>query len=129
MINEDPESFGKMFSAAELIDGVWLTLSFTIGSRKHIEKSKFEKIIESIKKLLGRSEAAENLKIMEIRGKLEGSDSIERLNLLEEMLVSERRVAKLDERSRAVDPNSMFREIIDSYRGFQDELKEYITPS
>jgi len=126
LINEDPESFGKMFSAAELIDGVWLTLSFTIGSRKHIEKSKFEKIMESIRKLLGRSEAAENLKIMEIRGKLEGSDSVERLNLLEEMLVSEKRVARLDERSRAADSKSMFKEIIDSYHGFQDELREYV---
>jgi len=126
---EDPESFGKMFSAAELIDGVWLTLSFTIGSRKCIEISRFNKIVESIRKLLGRPEAAENLKIMQIKGRIEDTDSIETFNLLEEMLVSEKRVAKLDERSRAVNPESMFKEIIESYNTFRDELKEFVKPS
>lgn len=126
LLAKEDESFGKMFSAAELIDGIWLTLSFTIGSRKHVEISRFNKIIETIKKLLRHSEATENLKIMEIKGRLEDEGSIERINLLEEMLVSEKRVAKLDERSRAVDPESMFREIVDSYYAFRDELEEFV---
>lgn len=126
---EDPESFGKMFSAAELIDGVWLTMSFTIGSRRHVERSRFNRIVEAIKKLLERPEAAENLKIMQVKGRIEGVESIETLNLLEEMLVSEKRVAKLDERSRAVNPESMFREIIESYYTFEDELREYVRKS
>ncbi|ASJ11263.1 hypothetical protein A3L12_08130 [Thermococcus sp. P6] len=129
LAKEDPESFGKMFSAAELIDGVWLSLGVTIGSRKHVEISKFDRIKESIKRLLRHPEATENLRAINIRGRLEGEESIEEFNLLEEMLVSEKRVAKLDERSRAVNPESMFNAIVDSYYAFENELKEYIKRS
>ncbi len=65
---------------------------------------------------------------MEIRGKLEESDAIEKINVLEELMLTEKRIPKLDDRTRAVNPDSMYREIIDSYLALKDELEEFMNP-
>ncbi len=126
---EDPQSFEQMFSAAELVDDMWLHLSFTLGKgRKHGDPAKFERILKSIKKILSREDSKNNVNVLEIRGKLEGSDTIESINVLEELMLTEKRIPKLDDRTRAVNPDSMYREIIDSYLALKDELEEFMNP-
>lgn len=126
---EDPQSFEQMFSAAELVDNMWLNLSFTLGKgRKHGDPTKFEKVLKSIKKILSREDSKNNVNVMEIRGKLEGSDTIESINVLEELMLTEKRIPKLDDRTRAVNPDSMYREIIDSYSALKNELEEFMNP-
>jgi len=126
---EDPQSFEQMFSAAELVDDMWLRLSFTLGKGKRYgEPSKFEKLLKSIKKILSRDDRKDNINVLEIRGKLEGSDSIESINILEELMLTEKRIPKIDDRTRAVNPDSMYRKIIDSYTALKDELEEFMDP-
>jgi len=126
---EDPQSFEQMFSAAELVDDMWLRLSFTLGKGKRYgEPSKFEKLLKSIKKILSRDDRKNNINVLEIRGKLEGSDSIESINILEELMLTEKRIPKIDDRTRAVNPDSMYRKIIDSYTALKDELEEFMDP-
>jgi len=126
---EDPQSFEQMFSAAELVDDMRLYLSFTLGKgRKYGDPAKFERILKSIKKILSREDSKNNVNVMEIRGKFEGSDAIETINILEELMLTEKRIPKLDDRTRAVNPDSMYREIIDSYLTLKDELEEFMNP-
>ena len=126
---EDPKSFEQMFSAAELVDDMWLHLSFTLGKGKRYgDPSKFEKLLKSIKKILSREDSKNNVNVLEIRGKLEGSNTIESINVLEELMLTEKKVPKLDDRTRAVNPNSMYREIIDSYLALKEELEEFMNP-
>jgi len=126
---EDPLSFGQMFSAAELVEDMWLHLSFTLGKgKKYGDPSKFEKLLKSIKKILSREDSKNKVNVLEIRGKLEGSDTIESINILEELMLTEKRIPKLDDRTRAVNPNSMYREIIDSYLALKNELEEFMSP-
>lgn len=126
---EDPQSFEQMFSAAELVDDMWLHLSFTLGKeKKYGDPSKFEKLLKSIKKILSREDSKNNVNVLEIKGKLEGSDTIESINVLEELMLTEKRIPKLDDRTRAVNPDSMYRKIIESYLALKDELEEYINP-
>ena len=126
---EDPQSFEQMFSAAELVDDMWLHLSFTLGKgKKYGDPKKFERILKPIKKILSRDDSKNNVNVMEIRGKLEESDAIEKINVLEELMLTEKRIPKLDDRTRAVNPDSMYREIIDSYLALKDELEEFMNP-
>ena len=126
---EDPLSFGQMFSAAELVEDMWLHLSFTLGKgKKYGDPSKFEKLLKSIKKILSREDSKNKVNVLEIRGKLDGSDTIESINILEELMLTEKRIPKLDDRTRAVNPNSMYREIIDSYLALKNELEEFMSP-
>jgi len=126
---EDPQSFEQMFSAAELVDDMWLHLSFTLGKgRRYGDPSKFEKLLKSIKKILSRKDSKSNINVLDIRGKLEGSDSIESINVLEELMLTEKRIPKLDDRTKAVNPDSMYREIIDSYTSLKNELEEFMDP-
>jgi len=126
---EDPQSFEQMFSAAELVDDMRLYLSFTLGKgRKYGDPAKFERILKSIKKILSREDSKNNVNVMEIRGKFEGSDAIETINILEKLMLTEKRIPKLDDRTRAVNPDSMYREIIDSYLTLKDELEEFMNP-
>lgn len=124
---EDPESFNALFSATELVDDMYLTLSFSIGKgRKRGDITKFGNIIKSLKKLLSRSENDKNLRVVEIRGRFEEGGDITDINVLEELMIAEKRVPKLDERSRAVNPISMYQEIISAYESLKEDLKEYV---
>lgn len=126
---EDPASFEQMFSAAEIVDDMWLHLTFSLGrGKKYGDPAKFKKVLKLIKKILSREDSKNNVNVMEIRGKFEGSDSIESVNVLEELMLTEKRVSKLDDRTRAVNPESMHEEIIKSYFALQDELKEFVNP-
>jgi len=129
LMKEDPQSFEKMFSAAYMVDDMWLHISFSLGRRKrYSDLSKFKQILNSIKKLLSREDIKNNVNVVELKGKLDGRDSIESINLLEELIMTEKRVPKLDDRTKAVNPDSMFREIINSYLALKDELEEFISP-
>ncbi|HIP48713.1 MAG TPA: hypothetical protein EYG92_07095 [Lutibacter sp.] len=126
---EDPVSFEQMFSAAEIVDDMWLHLTFSLGrGKKYGDSAKFEKVLKSIKKILSREYNKNNVNVIEIKGKLEGSDSIESINVLEELMLTEKKVLKLDDKTRAVNPESMYKEIIDSYFALKDELKEFVNP-
>ena len=126
---EDPASFEQMFSAAEMVDDMRLHLTFSLGrGKKYGDPAKFKKILKLIKKILSREDSKNNVNVMEIRGKFEGSDSIESVNVLEELMLTEKRVSKLDDRTRAVNPESMYKEIIDSYLALKNELEEFVSP-
>jgi len=129
LTQEDPQSFEQMFSAAELVDNMWLHLSFTLGKgRRYGDPTKFEKIIKSVKKILSREDSKNNVNVLEIRGRFKGGETIESINVLEELMLTEKRIPKLDERTRAVKSNSMYREIIESYFILKEELEEFMNP-
>lgn len=130
LAKEEPYSYGQIFSAAKMVDDMKLQLIFSLGKgKKDGNPIKFKKILKLIKKLLSRDDSKKNVDRLDIRGKLENSDSIESINILEELMLTEKRIPKLDSRTRAVDPISMYKEIVNSYLALEDELEEYIKPS
>lgn len=129
LCREDPASFEQMFSAAELVDDMRLTLTFALGRGKRSgDPSMFEKVLNSIKKILSRDDCKDNVSVLNVRGKLPESDSIESFNILEELMLTEKRVSRLEDRTRAINSESMYTEIIKSYFSLEDELREFIAP-
>ena len=126
---EDPNSFNKLLSAGELVDDMYIAVRYFLGhSKKYGDPSRFNSILKSIKKLLSRDDVNDNLKKLKIKGRLDSGDDIETFNILEELMLTERKIAKLDGNTRAIDPNSMYQEIISSYSMLKEELWDYINP-
>jgi len=133
LIQDDPTIYEQIFSAAKVVDDdMKLQLTFSLGKgKKEGNPIKFGKIVEPIKKILLRDDIdniKKNIDKIKIRGILEDGESIETINILEELMLTEKKVSKLDNRTRAVDSESMYREIISSYLALEDELEEYIKP-
>lgn len=127
---EDSHSFGKIFSAADLVDDMSLTLSFKAGRSKKTRKTdNFVELISIIKKILSRDDSKGNIKILHVDGKRDiNDDNYEIINLLEQLIVCEKRVTQIDDKSRGVSPMDMYIQILQSYESFQEELKDFITP-
>lgn len=126
---DDPQSFGQMFSAAELVDDMRLYLSFTLGKgRRYGDPSRFKEILGLLKRILSRDDSKKYIDFLKIRGKLEGSETVETINILEELILTEKRIPKLNERTRAVDTHSMYQEIIESYNILRRDLEEFMNP-
>ncbi|EHP83582.1 hypothetical protein [Methanotorris formicicus] len=119
-------SFKDLFSAANLVDNMWLSLSISVGRKRNISNDGFSRILNGIKKLLRRNDYAGNVDSLKIRGRLEDDGSIEEINLIEELLISEKKIAKLDEKSRCVDSMSMYEAILESYNSLRSELEQFI---
>lgn len=127
--NTDPSSFGAFFSAVDLVDDMYLTLSFSLG-RKKKEKTlnKFESLLTYLKNLLRRKDwNKKQLRKVVIDGIL--TKEYEKINLIEEFMMVESKIAKLGGRSKAIDPNSMYQKILEVYRDHLEEINEYISNS
>jgi hypothetical protein len=127
---DDDHTFGKIFSAADLVDDMSLTLSFKAGrSKKSKQSDNFLDLISIIKKILKRDDAKGNVKILNVVGKRDiNDDNYEIINLLEQLMVCEKRITQIDDKTRIVSSIDMYKQIIESYETFQEELKDFITP-
>lgn len=123
---EDPASFGKMFSAADLVDNLYIKLAFNIGHKKTGQAKPFKKVINIIKKIVQRSDSEGKINILNVSGRRNPSDEIEKFNLLEELLIAERKITKIDQVSRGVNSIDMYYKILESKTTFEKELADYI---
>jgi hypothetical protein len=124
--SEDITSFGKMFSAADLVDNLYINLAFKIGHKKAHQPQPFKKVTTLIKKILQRPDSKDNVNILNVWGRKNYSDEIEKFNLLEELLIAERKVTKIDQVSRGVDSIDMFSKILQSKTTYEQELAGYV---
>lgn len=127
---DDAPSFGKIFSAADLVDDMSLTLSFRAGrSKKSGQSDNFVDLISIVKKILKRADSKGNVKILNVVGKRDiNDDNYEIINLLDQLMVCERRVTQIDDKTRIVSSIDMYKQIMETYETFQEELKDFITP-
>jgi len=126
--NKDNKSFEKMFSAVDLVDDMYLRLAFTVGrGKKRKHSSEFQSVIDNIRTILGRNDMKNNLKVLEIDGIVAGHDSPTSVNLLKELMMTEKQIARLDTKTKAVDSDEMYKGIIDSYSSLNTELKRFIS--
>jgi hypothetical protein len=117
-----------MFSAVDLVDDMYLRLAFTVGrGKKRKHSSEFQSVIDNIRTILGRNDMKNNLKVLEIDGIVAGHASPTSVNLLKELMMTEKQIARLDTKTKAVDSDEMYKGIIDSYSSLNTELKRFIS--
>lgn len=122
-------SMNALFSSAQLVDDMYLNLSFTLGNQKSKSPDPFGRIIPVIKEICGRNDFnAENFKKMDIMGRIKEGEPIIPLNLIDMIMKTERRVLKLDDKTRAVNPENMYKELLKVYETYEELLKKRYSP-
>lgn len=92
------------------------------------EQGSRSRFLESMKKslmaLVGRDGVREGMERLQVRGKCRDSDRVETIDLLKDQLVSTKRIVRMNERSRALNPESAFQAIREAYGELQNQLED-----
>lgn len=122
-------SFGHTFSSHEAVEDLFLGVQFYVGrGRRPKPKSVFRQVISDVRELLKQPDSSENVEVAKVRGKLFGADSAEVIDLLEDRLMVQKKVTRLDDKTKAVNPLDMFEKILDSYENLKPEIDKYLLP-
>jgi len=119
-------SVRTLLSAADLTQDAYLKIEFSVGQgRKLKPASAFGQILTLFKAIISRSDDMGSIQNAQIRGKEIGSTTPDNFDLLEEMLVTKRQIAKIDEKTRAVDSIEMYKAILDAYNSLSSYLERF----
>ncbi len=125
LMAEDP-NFEKLFSAAELVEDMYLTIGFSSG-RKRSRGNIFNDVVSSLTKIFSRDDYKGKVFTLKIKGR-EAGGPMQEINLLNQIMLVEEKVAKLNSRTKAIDSQDMFRAIVESYKSLKSELERFISP-
>lgn len=124
---DEHNSFSKMFSSAELVEEMFLTLNFSLGNKRPKDSLQyFRPIINIAKNLVSRDDFTDGVKTLKLNGKQIGEDDLSSINLAEQIFKTKRRITKLDTKTKAVDSEEMYLELMSLYINNKDELQKYI---
>jgi len=120
------EEYAQMFGAAELVDDMYITLYFSVGSKRGDNRSSFSKVISTISSLIKETDVQNNVKTLKVRGRETVGSDIQDIDLLKDFFISETKVTKIDGKTKGVNEEDMFQKIVSSYSGNQSELTQYV---
>ena len=122
IIKQADQSLGDAFAAsARVIDGAE-TVNLVIKAERNSRRSTLTRFLPSFRRLIGQDGLLQDALRFQVRGQCEDSGRVETIDLLKDQLISKRRFVRLNERSRALDPESAFQTIQEAIREHQDEI-------
>ena len=77
-----------------------------------------------LKEMVGNGTLREGSAKFQVRGKCADSGKVETIDLLKDQLISTKGIVRMNERSRALNPDSAFEAIRESYEQLRDQLEE-----
>jgi len=126
IISQEDDSVRTLLAAADLTQDAYLKIEFSVGQgRKLKPASAFSQILTIVKALISRTDSMGSIVDAQIKGKEIGSAVPDKYDLLEEMLVTKRQVAKIDEKTRAVSSIEMYKAILDAYNTLNSYLVRF----
>jgi hypothetical protein len=126
IISQEDDRLRTMLAAADLTQDAYLKIEFSVGQgRKLKPASAFGQILTIVKTIISRTDSMGSIADAQIKGKEIGSATPEKYDLLEEMLVTKRQIAKIDEKTRAVDSIEMYKAILDAYNSLNSYLVRF----
>ena len=114
------KSLGSAFSALDQLSKAEV-LGLTLRPEPNQRTPLGSKILKGIKKVAGRSDMPENVYRFKAKG-VNDAGRIEPIDLLEDQLVTRRKIVTMGARSRAVDPDATFDAIEEAYSELEPEL-------
>lgn len=86
--------------------------------------SALRKSLSSIRGLFSQDGFSENVTRLQIRGKCGDTGRVETIDLLKDQLVSTKTVVRLNDRGRALNPESAFSAVIEAYQDNKNDIEE-----
>lgn len=84
------------------------------------------KLLTPLRNLLRRDGLSPSVERLQIRGKCTDTGRVETIDLLKDQLVSTKRIVRLNDRGRALNPESAFDGVIEAYRELQNDIEEAV---
>ena len=81
------------------------------------------KMRNPLKRLVTDDAIHENSDRLQVKGRCEDTGRVETINLLNDMLISPEQIVRLNERGRALDPESAFQAIREAYERLYDDIQ------
>jgi hypothetical protein len=126
IISQEDASVRTLLAAADLTQDAYLKIEFSVGrGRKLKPASAFERVLTNLRTIISRTDDMGSIKDAQIKGKEIGSATVEEYDLLEEMLVTKRQIAKIDNKTRAVESIEMYKAILDAYNSLDSYLERF----
>lgn len=127
IVSQEDGSLRSMLAAADLTQDLYLKIEFSVGQgRKLKPASAFGQVLPIVKAIISRTDSMGSVVGAQIKGKEIGSTIPDKYDLLEEMLVTKRQIAKIDEKTRAVNSIEMYKAILDAYNSLNSYLARFI---
>lgn len=124
IIRRADRSLADAFAAnARILDGRAEDLEVVLRPAKDARYEALRRLTGTIKSLLRGRDLRENAERFQVRGKSEETGKVELIDLLRDHLIAHKRVLRLDQRSRAIDPNSAFEAIRTAHAELADDLR------
>lgn len=121
-----------LFSSAKIAaEGMTIKIIYSVGHLKPKKKSEIRDLLNAIKQILSRSDYRDNIKTMKLKGYDydNGTDRAQDIDLLNHLMMEKKGFPALDDKTRAVDKNVMFKEIIKSYNSMKEDLEALSYPA
>ena len=98
------------------------TVQLVIKPQRGSRHAALQKFLNPFKELIGAVEFHQAVDRFQLRGKCEDTNCVETIDLLKDQLISTIKIVRLNERSRALDPDSAFEAVREAYQEFKDDL-------
>lgn len=98
------------------------TVQIVIKPQKQSRGAALDKLGSRFRQLFNQDGLLQNADRFQLRGKCADTARVETIDLLKDQLISTKRIVRLNERSRALDPDSAFQAILEAYKELYDDL-------
>ena len=125
-VNRTDSGFGAMFrAAADQLDGVGrLTIDLSVQPR--VRGHLPARLLTSVRNLIGNPTIRAGADVFKVKGR-DQEGRLQVLDLLRDQLVAEREIARLPDKSRALDPSAAYEAIESAYEELGSDLENAVT--
>ena len=125
IVRRADSSLGAAFQAATDVVREPEQIELVLRMGPESRKWGLERLLGPIRSLVIREDLRDNVSKFQVKGRHSVTDKVETIDLLRDKLVLSRKMLRLGDRSRALDPSSAF----DAIRSAYDELKDKLEVS
>lgn len=118
-LNDD---LGSAFEAAARV-GDAQEIHLVLQPQAYSRNSLSQRLLGIVRRLAGESHLRENATRFHIKGFDEGTGKVEEVDVLRDQLIAKRRMVRLADRTRAIDPDSAYASIQEAYEELKDDLE------
>ena len=124
VMRQADQSLGDAFEANARVVDEPETVQVVVKPQRHARQSTLDRLLNPLRALLNQNDTRQAFDRFQVRGKCDDTGRVETIDLLKDQLISTRQIVRLNERGRALDPNSAFEAIRDAYRELGEGLQQ-----
>ena len=121
-VRQVDKSLADAFDASAQVLSDPEKVQLVIKPQRESRYAALQKLLTPIKEMIGEAEFRQAADRFKLRGRCEDTDRVETIDLLKDQLISTKKIVRLNERSRALDPDSAFDAVREAYQELRDDL-------